>query len=164
MSKKKIYIASSFRHIHAVQLLERQLITMGYEILDWTRKASVPEGLTPAQRREWMDTDNNGGTVFAFCHESCTSADLVIYLGQSGQDAGVEIGMAKASNIPVLGIRGPLEYAGLMLYGSCTTWVDSIGHALLILERLASCDVKDFTKKLVSLKKETKAEALKLAD
>ncbi len=162
MQKKKIYIASSFRHIHAVQLLERQLIAMGYEIMDWTRKASVPEGLSPAKRREWMDTDNNGGTVFAFCHESCTSADLVIYLGQSGQDAGVEIGMAKASNIPVLGIRGPLEYAGLMLYGSCTTWVDSIGHALLILEKFVNCNDEDRHEKLINLKKETKKEAKKL--
>ncbi len=150
--KKKIYIASSYRHIHAVQLLEKQLIDMNYEILDWTRKASVPEGLSPAQRREWMDTDNSGGTVFEFCKNACTSADLVIYLGQSGQDAGVEIGMAKASNIPVLGIRGPLEYAGLMLYGSCTKWVETIDQALVILKDLSNTPTANFSAHLLSLK------------
>ncbi len=152
--KTKIYIASSFRHIHAVQLLEKHLIKMGYEILDWTRKASVPEGLSPAQRREWMDTDNSGGTVFEFCKNACTSADLVIYLGESGQDAGVEIGMAKASNIPVLGVRGPLEYAGLMLYGSCTKWVETIDQALVILEDLSTMQSAHFTNHLLSLKRQ----------
>lgn len=151
--KKKIYIASSFRHVHAVQLLIRELEKMDYEILDWTKKASVPEGLSPAKRREWMDTDDNGGTVFAFCHNACTSADLVIYLGHSGQDAGVEIGMAKACNIPVLGIRGPLEYAGLMLYGSCTKWVDTIEQALAILEKIRLVGKEDIEKILKSFKK-----------
>ncbi len=152
-SKKKIYIASSFRHIHAVQMLEKHLISMDFEILDWTRKASVPEGLSPAQRREWMDTDNSGGTVFEFCKNSCTSADLVIYLGQSGQDAGVEIGMARASNIPILGIRGPLEYAGLMLYGSCTKWVETIEQALIILQELSKLPTEDFYTHLKSIKR-----------
>ncbi len=143
MNTKKIYIASSFRHIHAVQLLALNLQEMGYEILDWTRKASVPEGLNPAQRREWMDTDDNGGTVYAFCKMACTSADMVLYLGQSGQDAGVEIGMACAKNIPILGIRGPLESAGLMLYGSCTHWVEDIAHALKLLQEIAAIRSED---------------------
>ncbi len=136
MNTKKIYIASSFRHIHAVQLLAKNLREMGYEILDWTSKAAVPEGLNPAQRREWMDKDDNGGTVYAFCKMACTTADIVIYLGQSGQDAGVEIGMACAKNIPILGIRGPLESAGLMLYGSCTHWVEDIGSALNLMSEI----------------------------
>lgn len=146
MSKKQVYIAASFRHIHAVQLLARNMKEMGYEILDWTEKASVPEGLTPLQRREWMDTDDNGGTVYQFCKESCTKADLVIYLGHSGQDAGVEIGMAKASNIPILGIRGPLESAGLMLYGACDLWLDNIASALEILKKLSVLSKEDMRK------------------
>ncbi len=150
MNSKKIYIASSFRHIHAVQLLTKNLEEMGYEILDWTKKASVPEGLNPAQRREWMDTDDNGGTVYTFCKQSCTTADIVLYLGQSGQDAGVEIGMACAKDLPILGIRGPLESAGLMLYGSCTHWVEDISSALKLLKEMANLPSEGIKKYLIS--------------
>ncbi len=136
---KNIYIASSFRHLHAVQLLTMHLKDMGFNVLDWTKKAVVPEGLTPLERRAWMDKDDNGGSVYAFCREACTTADLVIYLGESGQDAGVEIGMARASNVPILGIRGPLEAAGLMLHGSCTYWVESIQSALVIMKQFERC-------------------------
>ncbi len=136
---KKVYVAASFRHVHAVQLLTRYLEEHNFEVLDWTKKAALPEGLNPAQRREWMDTDDNGGTVYQFCSAACQQSDLVIYLGASGQDAGVEIGMAKAKNLPILGIRGPLEAVGLMLHGSCTLWVDTIAEALIVIKQLSKC-------------------------
>ena len=104
----KVYIAASFRHLHAARLLGRAIRAMGYGLLDWTELAKPPEGLTPAERRAWMDTDH-GGEVFAFCERACREADFVVYLGASGQDAGVEVGLARAWGVPVLGIRGPLE-------------------------------------------------------
>lgn len=127
-----IYLACSFRHIHAVRLLGRELKAMGYEILDWTKKATPPEGLSPAERRAWMDTDH-GGEVYIFCEQACREADFVIYLGTSGQDAGVEVGLAKGSGVPVLCIRGPLEAPGLMLYGAGSVWLESIEEALDLL-------------------------------
>ena len=129
-----IYIASSFRHLHAVRLLGRELRALGYDILDWTEKATPPEGLSPAQRRNWMDTDH-GGRVYIFCENACREADFLIYLGSSGQDAGVEVGMAKAWNVPILGIRGPLEAPGLMLYGAGSVWVENVEDALDLLTR-----------------------------
>ena len=131
----KVYIASSFKNIHAVRLLAKSMRQMGYEILDWTLKATPPEGLNAAKRREWMDTDH-GGEVFSFCAEACKQADFIIYLGTSGQDAGVEVGIAYGLQKPVLGIRGPLESAGLMLYGACTCWVEHIEHAEQILQEI----------------------------
>lgn len=136
-----IYVASSFRHVHAVRLLGRELRSMGYTVLDWTEKATPPEGLNPAQRREWMDTDH-GGEVFVFCAKACKEADFLIYLGSSGQDAGVEVGIAHGSGVPVLAIRGPLEAPGLMLYGAGTVWVDSIEAALELL-----AEIQRFSKK-----------------
>lgn len=133
----KIYIAASFRHLHGVRLLAAELRRLNFEILDWTSKASPPPGLTAAQRRIWMDTDQNGGQVFEFCREACLNADLVIYFGESGQDAGVEIGLAHASNVPILGIRGPLESPGLMLHGAIDCWVEDTESALKILSDLA---------------------------
>ncbi len=128
-----IYIAASFKHKHGVRLLGRELEKIGCAILDWTAKATPPPGLTPAERRLWMDTDLEGGQVYEFCRNACLTADLVIYYGESGQDAGVEIGLATAAGVPVLGIRGPLEGPGLMLHGAVTAWVEDAEQALNII-------------------------------
>lgn len=131
------YIAASFKHKHGVRLLGRSVRSLGFNLLDWTEKAAPPAGLTPLERRLWMDTDSAGGQVFAFCREACVSAHLVIYFGASGQDAGVEVGMAHAAGVPVLGIRGPLEGPGLMLHGAVGCWVEQVEDALVLLERVA---------------------------
>lgn len=138
MAMPKIYIASSFKHMHGVRLLGRELRSYGFTILDWTEKATPPAGLTPAQRRAWMDTDTEGGQVFSFCRDACVQADLVVYFGASGQDAGVEVGIAYGAGVPVLGIRGPLEAPGLMLHGAICQWVDSVEGALDLLQQLAA--------------------------
>lgn len=137
-----IYIAASFRHMHAVRLLARELRRLGCRILDWTAKAAPPPGLTAAQRRIWMDTDR-GGEVYEFCRAACTTADLVIYFGESGQDAGVEVGMAAASGVPVLGIRGPLESPGLMLHGAIAAWTEDACQALAVIEALLAGRLED---------------------
>lgn len=132
-----IYIAASFRHLHGARLLGRELRRLNCEILDWTALASPPPGLTPAERRIWMDTDQNGGQVFAFCKDACLTADLIIYFGASGQDAGVEIGLAAAAGAPILGIRGPLESPGLMLHGAVTAWTEDAEAAIGAIKELA---------------------------
>jgi hypothetical protein len=109
----------------------------GFTLLDWTEKAAPPPGLNPLERRLWMDTDDAGGQVFAFCRDACIASHLVVYFGASGQDAGVEVGMAHAAGVPVLGIRGPLEGPGLMLHGAVGCWVEGIEDALVLLEQVA---------------------------
>lgn len=133
-----IYVAGSFRHKHGVRLLGRELRALGCRILDWTEKAVPPPGLTPAERRIWMDTDRAGGQVYDFCRDACLTADMVIYYGASGQDAGVEVGLAAGAGVPVLGILGPLEAPGLMLHGAACLWVDEIEMALSLLERITT--------------------------
>lgn len=138
-----IYVAGSFRHRHGVRLLARELARMGCSLLDWTEKATPPPGLSPAARRQWMDTDLEGGQVYRFCHDACRAADLVIYYGESGQDAGVEVGLAAGSGVPVLGIRGPLEAPGLMLHGAAGLWVESVEEALDFMRRLLADEPGD---------------------
>ncbi|MBQ3059430.1 MAG: translation initiation factor 2 [Desulfovibrio sp.] len=138
MNHLTIYTAASFKMLHAVRLFHMavQERIPGITILDWTAKATPPDGLTPAQRREWFDTEQSGGQVYAFCRDACVSADVVVYLGQAGQDAGVEVGMAAAAGVPVIGVRGPLEAPGLMLHGAVDVWCYSIEQVLQVLSRL----------------------------
>lgn len=131
-----IYIAASYRHLHAVRLLAAHITDLcpGIQILDWTTLATPPDGLSAAERRAWMDTDH-GGTIHDFCAQACTSADLVIYLGASGQDAGVEVGMARAAGVEVIGLAGPLESPGLMLHGAVSRWVADVEELVGIVVR-----------------------------
>lgn len=140
-----VYVAASYKHLHAVRLLHEALRAKipGIRILDWTAHASPPVEMTPAQRREWFDTEQDGGQVYSFCRDACQNADLVIYYGASGQDAGVEIGMASAAGVPILGLRGPLEAPGLMLHGAVDMWATSVCGVMRHVEKVATCDNDD---------------------
>jgi hypothetical protein len=137
MAAPSAYIAASFQHAHGVRLLGQSMRALGFHLLDWTEKAAPPTGLSPLERRQWMDTDSAGGQVFAFCRDACVASSLVIYFGASGQDSGVEVGMAHAAGAPILGIRGPLEGPGLMLHGAVDCWVETIEEALGLLAQVA---------------------------
>lgn len=103
------------------------------------RKATPPAGLTPDERRRWFDTEQQGGQVYEFCADACRHADVVVYLGASGQDAGVEVGLAAGNGTPVLGVRGPLEAPGLMLHGVVDLWCYDIQETVDVLTLLGRC-------------------------
>jgi hypothetical protein len=133
----KIYIASSARNIHAVDMLMALLKDAGHFILDWTQYlpplgAHVP----PDKRRRLIDSDERG-YIFEFCVNSSAGADLVIYLGESGQDAACEVGIAFNAGVPVIGMAGPLEAPGLILTRAVTVWCDSINELLGTVEEFA---------------------------
>ena len=133
-----IYVAASYRHLHGVHLLYKALCNVCHKIniLDWTTKGEPPAGMTPAQRREFFDTDH-GGQIYTFCSQSCASADLVIYYGESGQDAALEVGLAAGSGVEVIGLRGPLEAPGLMLHGAVSEWAPDVRTLLaMVRERI----------------------------
>ena len=58
---------------------------------------------------------------------------------ESGQDAGVEVGLAAGAGTPVLGVRGPLEAPGLMLHGAVSLWCYAIQEAVDVLTLLGRC-------------------------
>lgn len=86
---------------------------------------------------DWRDSERQGGQVYRFCRDACASADVVVYLGHSGQDAGVEVGLAVGAGVPVIGVAGPLEAPGLMLHGAVNLWCRDIREAVSLLSRLA---------------------------
>ena len=140
-STLSVYVAASYRHLHLVQLWQAGLQAMmpSLQILDWTSKAVPPAGLAPDQRRRWMDTDQPGGSIYEFCADACRNADVVIYLGASGQDAGVEVGIAVGAGVPVIGVAGPLEAPGLMLNGAVSKWCADLPEAGHLICAMVQC-------------------------
>lgn len=132
----KIYIASSARNLHGVQLLRDSLGARGHTILDWTVLAPpLADSLSAEERRKVLDSDERGD-IFAFCAESCVRADLLIYLGASGQDAACEVGMGYASGIPVIGLAAPTEKPGLILTRAVKIWARDVNNCLELVDRL----------------------------
>jgi hypothetical protein len=132
-----IYIASSFRNLHAVHMLADQLREAGHSILDWTEFAPpLPADMRPDDRRAALDSDESG-RIFAFCTEACGTADLVIYLGAAGQDSGTEVGIAYNAGVPVYGLSGPLEAPGLILARAVSRWFSKPGELLAAVEEFA---------------------------
>lgn len=130
----KIYIASSARNMHGVQLLRDLLTGRGHLILDWTSLAPpLADHLTPEERRAALDSDERG-EIFKFCAEACARADLLIYLGPAGQDAACEVGMAYAAGVPVYGLAAPTEKPGLILTRAVSRWFATAKELLAEIE------------------------------
>jgi len=125
-----VYIASSFRNVHAVKMLTDRLRAIGCIVLDWTSKAPpLPADMPIEERKLKLDADEYGD-IFAFCVNACACADLVIYIGPAGQDAACEVGIAWTVGVPVYGLRGKLEAPGLVLSKAVTRWFDDVGDLL----------------------------------
>lgn len=132
-----IYIASSFRNLHAVDLLTDRLRDAGHAVLDWTRFAPpLAEDLRPEERRALLDSDSRS-LIFDFCTGASAGADLIIYLGESGQDAACEVGIAFNAGVPVIGLGGPLEAPGLILSRAVARWFAKVPELLAAVECLA---------------------------
>ena len=124
-----VYIASSRRYLADVRLLHGLLLVVDAKIkvLDWTIKS--------LDAREDVDQCDE---VFSFCRNASMFGDLVIYFGASGQDAGVQVGMAYAAGVPILGIKGIGEKPGIMLNGAVTVW-KSILETPRVVQIMANC-------------------------
>lgn len=131
-----IYIASSARNLHGVQLLRDALIGRGHHILDWTAYAPpLADHLSPEERRRALDSDERG-EIFEFCSRACTQADVLIYLGLAGQDAACEVGMAYAAGVPTIGLAAPTEKPGLILNRAIRHWAKDAGECLDLVDKL----------------------------
>ncbi len=111
-----VYIASSWRNRHAVELLTDRLEERGHRVLSFVRKAVEDERGThfgDADPEEWIRSEA-GLAKFRYDLEGATHSDLVIYVGPSGTDAWAEVGAAWASGVPILGLWARGEPAGLM--------------------------------------------------
>ena len=111
----KIYIASSWRNQHAVEMLTTMLRSKGHEIHSFIEKAICNEGRSEIKYdvENWINS-KDGDEKFQYDLTGATKSDLVIYVGPSGTDAWAEVGAAWQSGRPIYGLWAKGEPAGLM--------------------------------------------------
>lgn len=111
----KIYIASSWKNQHAVEMLTDLLRALGHEVLSFVEN-NHNEGHgaeKPVDFEAWVRTEQ-AARSFAYDTTGTTESDLVIYIGPSGTDAWAEVGAAWASGVMIFGLWAKGEPAGLM--------------------------------------------------
>lgn len=116
----KIYIAASWKHQHAVEMLTALLREKGHEIMSFVennhgeQKAheATKDG-KPIPFDEWCWSER-GTKSFVFDTKNAMESDLVVYIGPSGKDAAAEIGMAYGRGVPIHGLYAKGEDFGLM--------------------------------------------------
>lgn len=110
----KIYIASSWRNRHAVEMLTDMLRELGHTVISFVEKANrVDPASLAGGLAEWIASDE-GEERFEYDTNGATTADIVIYIGPSGTDAWAEVGAAWQANRVVVGLWAKGEPAGLM--------------------------------------------------
>lgn len=111
----KIYIASSWKNQHAVEMITEKLREKGHEIISFVEKAVGDEGRTNIKFdfEQWIASED-GREKFIYDTNGACKSDFVIYIGPSGTDAWAEIGAAWASKVPIHGLFAKGEQAGLM--------------------------------------------------
>lgn len=134
----RIYIAASWKHQHAVEMLTELLEDNGHEILSWLREGRPEEAFLSKRELSGFINSKDGRRIFEFCVNSATRADLVIYLGPSGCDAWAEVGVARGSSVPVLGLLAKNEEVGLMRH-LVDAWFSSVGELLKAVAQRAAC-------------------------
>jgi hypothetical protein len=111
----RIYIASSWKNQHAVELLTELLRNDGHTIISFVEKSERGEkkARDKFDAEKWINS-KDGRKKFKYDTDGATTNDLVIYVGPSGTDAWAEVGAAWASRVPVLGLHAKGEPGGLM--------------------------------------------------
>ena len=116
----KIYIASSWRNQHGVEMLTQHLREMGCEVISWIEN-NYGEGMTASGHtnfEEWVATEN-AERAFQFDINGAMTCDLLIYYGNGGKDAAAECGMCYGQRlavrcIPMVALVSKGEDFGLM--------------------------------------------------
>jgi nucleoside 2-deoxyribosyltransferase len=112
----KIYIASSWKNQHAVEMLTSLLREINNEVFSFIENNFGEDHNHVTQKmsfEEWVNSPESEQS-FQYDTKGATESDLVIYIGPSGKDAAAEVGAAWAKGIPVLGLHAKGEDFGLM--------------------------------------------------
>lgn len=111
----KIYIASSWKNQHGVQMLTERLRENNHEVISWIEN-NYEESHDPNIKfyfEEWVNS-NDSNSSFKFDTEGVMNCHLFIYYGNGGKDAAAECGMAYSKDIPMIALWSKGEDFGLM--------------------------------------------------
>ncbi|MDR2489229.1 MAG: hypothetical protein LBD42_07045 [Desulfovibrio sp.] len=132
----RIYIAASWKHQHAVEMLTERLEEADHNVLSWLREGRPEEAFLSRRELEYFINSPEGKRVFVFCADSATTCDLVIYLGPSGCDAWAEVGAAYGRGLPVFGLLAKSEDVGLMRH-MVRSWFLSVADLMNAVSSMA---------------------------
>jgi len=110
----KIYIASSWKNQHGVEMLTALLRDQGHEVISWIENNHEEWAVVSNMGFDkWVNSE--GGTrSFVFDTDGATKCDLLIYYAPSGKDACAELGAAWGAGVPIIGLYAKGEDLGLM--------------------------------------------------
>lgn len=135
----KIYIASSWKNQHAVEMLTALLREKGHTVASWVENNYGEDHNHVTKKfsfEDWVESAE-ADQSFQFDTKGATQADLVIYLGPSGKDACAEVGAAWGCGVPIVGLYAKGEDLGLMRK-MMTHWYDRYTEVLWFVDVLAS--------------------------
>lgn len=114
-----IYIASSWKNQHGVELLTKELRAKGFEVWSWIEN-NYGENHNHVTKRldfeTWVNSPESDQS-FEYDTEGASECDIFIYYGNAGKDAAFECGIAFASGALMLGLKSKGEDFGLMRKG-----------------------------------------------
>lgn len=141
----KIYIASSWKHKHGVEMLTEHLRQQGNEVVSWIENCSI-EGDPNFDFEEWVNTPE-AEECFKFDIDGATTCDLFIYYGASGMDACCEMGAAWSKGIEIVALYGKGESLGLMRK-MVSVWYNDYRAVLNHVEKATKDHAKSMLPKL----------------
>lgn len=138
----KIYIASSWRNQHAVEMLTRLLREKGHTVMSWIENNyGENHGKNTMQPFEaWLKSES-AGRAFKFGTEAAATCDVLIYVGVGGKDAATECGIAYANGAYMIALWAKGEDFGLMRKMFGDNWFERYDEVLSIIDAIST----DFT-------------------
>lgn len=141
----KIYIAASWKHQHAVEMLTyllRDRFAGAVEILSFVENNHGENPNSSDNEKSQYDSAKfnfdewckspDGIRSFEYDTNGAMFSNLVIYISPSGKDAAAEIGAAFARGVPIIGLYAKGEDFGLMR--RMLTWVTSYIDVLTLTD------------------------------
>lgn len=112
MRKLTIYIAASWKHRHAVEMLTDLLRQRGHEVMSFVEN-NHGEDVKPVPFETWVESEE-AEQSFEYDTGAARKCAMTIYIGPSGKDAAAEVAMAWTAGRIVLGLYAKGEDFGLM--------------------------------------------------
>jgi hypothetical protein len=133
----KIYIASSWKNQHAVEMLTWFLRVEGFTVISWVENNYGEQHNHVTKKMDfetWVNSPESDQS-FEFDTRGATTCDLLIYVGPSGKDAAAEVGAAWGNSVPIIGLFAKGEDFGLMrkmMQHWFTRWEEVVKYCISI--------------------------------